>query len=82
MFSSQMAAVLQHFQKVTSSEEMAACPQQIVAVAKRWTAHMEGLVSRYMPYFCIVVTVPEEAALYGNVQQVGPDSLMCSVSWC
>ena len=65
-----MEAVLQHFQKVTSSEERASCPQQLVAVAKRWTGHMEGLLANHMPYPCVVVTVPEEAALYGNVQQV------------
>uniref|UniRef100_A0A8C2Z2K6 RNA helicase n=1 Tax=Cyclopterus lumpus TaxID=8103 RepID=A0A8C2Z2K6_CYCLU len=66
----QMATILQHFQKVTSSEEMASCPQQLVAVAKRWTGHMEGLVANHMPCPCVVVAVPEEAALYGNVQQV------------
>ncbi|XP_034390396.1 putative ATP-dependent RNA helicase TDRD12 [Cyclopterus lumpus] len=66
----QMATILQHFQKVTSSEEMASCPQQLVAVAKRWTGHMEGLVANHMPCPCVVVAVPEEAALYGNVQQI------------
>ncbi|XP_067446784.1 putative ATP-dependent RNA helicase TDRD12 isoform X3 [Thunnus thynnus] len=66
----QMATILQHFQKVTSSEEKASCPQQLVAVAKRWTSHMEGLLANHMPYPCIVMTVPEEAALYGDVQQI------------
>ncbi|XP_067349996.1 putative ATP-dependent RNA helicase TDRD12 [Channa argus] len=66
----QMATILQHFQKVTSSEEKASCPQQIVAVAKHWTSHMEGLLASHMPYPCIVITAPEEAALYGNVQQI------------
>ncbi|AWP07948.1 putative ATP-dependent RNA helicase TDRD12 [Scophthalmus maximus] len=66
----QMAAILQHFQKVTSTEEKASCPQQLIAVAKRWTSHMESLLTNHMPYPCIVMTVPEEAALYGNVQQV------------
>ncbi|XP_039989883.1 putative ATP-dependent RNA helicase TDRD12 isoform X2 [Xiphias gladius] len=66
----QMATILQHFQKVTSSEEKASCPQQLVAVAKRWTSHMEALLTNHMPYPCIVMTIPEEAALYGNVQQV------------
>nr|XP_040047457.1 putative ATP-dependent RNA helicase TDRD12 isoform X1 [Gasterosteus aculeatus aculeatus] len=61
----QMAAILEHFQKETAS-----CSRQLVAVAKKWTGHMEGLVANYMPYPCIVVTVPEEAVLYGNVQQV------------
>uniref|UniRef100_A0A8C4GVY8 RNA helicase n=1 Tax=Dicentrarchus labrax TaxID=13489 RepID=A0A8C4GVY8_DICLA len=66
----QMLTILQHFQKVTSSEEMASCPQQLIAVAKRWTSNMDGLLANYMPYPSIVISVPEEAALYGNVQQI------------
>ncbi|XP_068595028.1 putative ATP-dependent RNA helicase TDRD12 [Brachionichthys hirsutus] len=66
----QMATILQHFQRVSSSEENASCPQQIVAVAKKWTSHMEGLLANHMSYPCIVVTVPEEAALYADVQQI------------
>ncbi|XP_069575745.1 putative ATP-dependent RNA helicase TDRD12 [Brachyistius frenatus] len=66
----EMTTILQHFQKVTSSEQKASCPQQLVAMAKRWTSHMEGLLANHMPYPCVVITVPEEAALYGNVQQV------------
>ncbi|KAM4573429.1 putative ATP-dependent RNA helicase TDRD12 [Odontesthes bonariensis] len=63
----QMATILKHFQRVTSSEEK--CPKQLVALAKRWTSHMEDLITNHMPYPCIVITVPGEAALYGNVQQ-------------
>ncbi|KAG8012434.1 Pre-mRNA-processing ATP-dependent RNA helicase PRP5, partial [Nibea albiflora] len=66
----QMATILQHFQKVTSSEENASSPQQLVAVAKRWTSHMEGLLANHMLHPCIVITLPAEAALYGNVQQI------------
>ncbi|GAA6227719.1 putative ATP-dependent RNA helicase TDRD12 [Lates japonicus] len=66
----QMVTILQHFRKVTSSEEKASCPKQLVAVAKRWTGHMEGLLTNHMPYPCIVMTVPEEAAVYGDVQQI------------
>ncbi|KAI3370727.1 hypothetical protein L3Q82_007106 [Scortum barcoo] len=66
----QMATILQHFQKVTSSEERASCPQQVVAVSKRWTSHMEDLLANHMPHPVIIMTVPEEAALYGNVQQI------------
>lgn len=65
-----MVTILQHFQKVTTSEEKTYCPQQLVAVAKRWNSHMDRLLANHMPYPCIVVTVPEEVALYGNVQQV------------
>ncbi|XP_076588920.1 putative ATP-dependent RNA helicase TDRD12 [Chaetodon auriga] len=66
----QMATILQHFLKVTSREENASCPQQLIAVAKRWTSHIQGLLAKHMPHPYIVVTVPEEAALYGNVQQI------------
>ncbi|XP_054632592.1 putative ATP-dependent RNA helicase TDRD12 [Dunckerocampus dactyliophorus] len=65
----QMETILQHFQMVKSRQEMALRPQQLVAVAKRWTSHMEGMLANYMPYPCITITTPEEAALYGNVQQ-------------
>uniref|UniRef100_A0A8C7X7L4 RNA helicase n=1 Tax=Oryzias sinensis TaxID=183150 RepID=A0A8C7X7L4_9TELE len=66
----QMTTILQHFHKVTSGEEKALFPQQLVCVAKRWSPHMEAMVAAYMPYPSIVITIPEEAGLYGNVQQV------------
>ncbi|XP_035986741.1 putative ATP-dependent RNA helicase TDRD12 isoform X1 [Fundulus heteroclitus] len=66
----QMASILQHFQKVTSSEEKGSCPRQLVASAKRWTSPMENLICCHMPNPYIVISVPEEAALYGNIQQV------------
>uniref|UniRef100_A0A3P8T9Q8 RNA helicase n=1 Tax=Amphiprion percula TaxID=161767 RepID=A0A3P8T9Q8_AMPPE len=65
----QMVSILQHFRKVTSSE-ISSCPQQLVAIAKRWTSHMEGLLANHMPYPCIVIAVPQEAAFYGNIQQI------------
>uniref|UniRef100_A0A3B3WQU8 RNA helicase n=1 Tax=Poecilia mexicana TaxID=48701 RepID=A0A3B3WQU8_9TELE len=66
----EMGTILQHFQKVTSSEEKASCPRQLVAVSKRWTSPMDDLISKHMLDPSIVITVPEEAALYGNIQQV------------
>uniref|UniRef100_A0AAQ6AJI9 RNA helicase n=1 Tax=Amphiprion ocellaris TaxID=80972 RepID=A0AAQ6AJI9_AMPOC len=66
----QMVSILQHFRKVTSSEMTSSCPQQLVAIAKRWTSHMEGLLANHMPYPCIVIAVPQEAAFYGNIQQI------------
>ncbi|XP_061669490.1 putative ATP-dependent RNA helicase TDRD12 isoform X2 [Syngnathoides biaculeatus] len=66
----QMETILQHFQKVISRQEMSSCPQQLVASAKRWTAQMEALIANHMPDACTVIAAPEEAALYGNVQQV------------
>lgn len=65
-----MTTILQHYQKVTSSQGRSRCPQQLVAVAKRWHRHLDQLVAVHMPYPCIIVGVPEENALYGNVQQV------------
>ncbi|XP_004086289.2 putative ATP-dependent RNA helicase TDRD12 isoform X1 [Oryzias latipes] len=66
----QMTTILQHFHKVTTGEEKALFPQQLVCVAKRWSPHMEAMVAAYMPYPSIVITIPEEAGLYGNVQQL------------
>ncbi|XP_019712491.1 putative ATP-dependent RNA helicase TDRD12 isoform X2 [Hippocampus comes] len=66
----QMKSILLHFQKVISRQEMSSCPQQLVAVAKRWTSHMEALVAEHMPYACVIIAAPKEAALYGNVQQL------------
>lgn len=65
-----METILQHFQEVNSQQQNASCPQQVIAVAKRWVSRMEGLLASHMPYPHIIMTVPEEAALYGNVQQV------------
>ncbi|XP_054607684.2 putative ATP-dependent RNA helicase TDRD12 isoform X2 [Nothobranchius furzeri] len=66
----EMETILKHFQRVTCNEENAFHPQQLVAIAKCWTSHMEGLISGHMSDPCIIITAPEEAALYGNVQQV------------
>ncbi|XP_029908910.1 putative ATP-dependent RNA helicase TDRD12 isoform X2 [Myripristis murdjan] len=66
----QMATILQHFQKVISSEETTSCPQQLVAVAKHWSSHMDSLLANHMPDPCVIITAAEEAALYGNVQQM------------
>ncbi|XP_028323666.1 putative ATP-dependent RNA helicase TDRD12 isoform X3 [Gouania willdenowi] len=65
----QMATILQHFSKVISSEN-ASCPQQLVVTAKKWSDHMEGLIVNHMPCPSIIISIPEEAALYANVQQV------------
>ncbi|KAM3870210.1 putative ATP-dependent RNA helicase TDRD12 [Diretmus argenteus] len=65
----QMATILNHFEKVTSGEKKTSYTRQLVAVAKRWTSHMEGLLANHMSCPCVVITIPQEAALYGNVQQ-------------
>ncbi|KAI7811614.1 putative ATP-dependent RNA helicase TDRD12-like [Triplophysa rosa] len=66
----QLTVVLKHFQKVVSAEERASCPRQIIAVGSRWCARMEGLVRDYMIYPSVVISVMEEAALYGKVHQM------------
>ncbi|XP_051545297.1 putative ATP-dependent RNA helicase TDRD12 [Myxocyprinus asiaticus] len=65
----QMYVILKHFQKVVSGEERSSCPRQIIAVGSRWSAGMESLVREHMIYPCIIITVMEEAALYGRVHQ-------------
>ncbi|KAL0968592.1 hypothetical protein UPYG_G00268950 [Umbra pygmaea] len=67
---SEMATILQHFQKVTSGDERASCVRQIIAVGKRWSHHLQGLLHDHMSNPTIVFTVMEEAALYGNVHQM------------
>ncbi|KAM3609762.1 uncharacterized protein V6R79_019935 [Siganus canaliculatus] len=65
----EMSTILQHFHKVASSEDKASCPQQLVVAAKRWSSHMDGLIANHMPCPSVVIGVPEEAALYADVQQ-------------
>ncbi|KAL1247878.1 hypothetical protein QQF64_023254 [Cirrhinus molitorella] len=65
----QMSVILKHFQKVVSGEERFRCPRQIIAVGSRWSAGIESLVREYMIYPSIIITVMEEAALYGRVHQ-------------
>ncbi|XP_072554532.1 putative ATP-dependent RNA helicase TDRD12 isoform X5 [Paramormyrops kingsleyae] len=59
-------AVLQYFRK----EERALSLRQLIAVGTRWSHHMEALVKESMRDPCVIITVPEEAALYGNVRQM------------
>ncbi|KAK7891073.1 hypothetical protein WMY93_023036 [Mugilogobius chulae] len=66
----QMTTILQHFQKVVSGEDKTSCPQQIVSVSKQWTNQLETLLTNNMPHPSIIITAPEEAALYAKVQQV------------
>uniref|UniRef100_A0A8C1HRV4 RNA helicase n=1 Tax=Cyprinus carpio carpio TaxID=630221 RepID=A0A8C1HRV4_CYPCA len=65
----QMSVILKHFQKVVSGEERSSCPRQIIAVGSRWSAGIEALVREHMIYPSVIITVMEEAALYGRVHQ-------------
>jgi ATP-dependent RNA helicase TDRD12 len=66
----QMFAILDNFKKHVEVEERESAPHQVIAVGAHWSKHIEHLVREFLydPY--IVITAPEEAALYGNVQQV------------
>ena len=59
-----MSSILQHFQKVSSGGG------QVLAVSRHWSDHMEGLLTNHMSAPCVVITLPEEAALYAGVHQV------------
>ncbi|KAK7116981.1 hypothetical protein R3I94_022497 [Phoxinus phoxinus] len=65
----QMSVILKHFQKVVSGEERSSCPRQIIAVGGRWSAGIQALVREHMIYPSVIITVMEEAALYGRVHQ-------------
>ncbi|XP_017340230.2 putative ATP-dependent RNA helicase TDRD12 [Ictalurus punctatus] len=74
----QMTAILQHYQKVVSREDRPMCVRQLVAVGSRWCRELEPVVRNHMINPCIIFTVPEEAALYGGVQQTILMSLDCN----
>lgn len=71
-----MSVILKHFQKVVSGEERSSCPRQIIAVGSRWSAGIEALVREHMIYPSVIITVMEEAALYGRVHQVSSQTLL------
>ncbi|XP_037847431.2 putative ATP-dependent RNA helicase TDRD12 isoform X2 [Chlorocebus sabaeus] len=66
----QMFAILDNFKKNIEVEERESAPHQIVAVGVHWNKHIEHLIKEFMNDPYIVITAMEEAALYGNVQQV------------
>uniref|UniRef100_A0AAR2LIF5 RNA helicase n=1 Tax=Pygocentrus nattereri TaxID=42514 RepID=A0AAR2LIF5_PYGNA len=66
----QVRIILRHFQEVVSKKERAVCPRQIITVSNHWSRELEGMVREYMISPCIIVTVPEEAAVYGSVHQM------------
>ncbi|KAJ8343367.1 hypothetical protein SKAU_G00306960, partial [Synaphobranchus kaupii] len=66
----EMAVALQHFQKAAASEERASCTKLIIAVGKQWSREVETLVREHMRDPCIIITIMEEASLYGGVHQM------------
>ncbi|KAI2590151.1 tudor domain containing 12 [Homo sapiens] len=73
----QMFAILDNFKKNIEVEERESAPHQIVAVGVHWNKHIEHLIKEFMNDPYIVITAMEEAALYGNVQQVVHLCLEC-----
>nr|AUD07760.1 tudor-containing protein 12 [Danio rerio] len=65
----QISIILKHFQQLVCAEERVACPRQIIAVGGRWSAGIDGLVREHMIHPTVIITVMEEAALYGRVHQ-------------
>ncbi|CAM4735408.1 unnamed protein product [Leuciscus chuanchicus] len=65
----QMSVILKHFKKLVSGEERSSCPRQIIAVGGRWSDGIQALVREHMIYPSVIITVMEEAALYGRVHQ-------------
>ncbi|XP_069919365.1 putative ATP-dependent RNA helicase TDRD12 [Oryctolagus cuniculus] len=66
----QMLAILDNFKKNIDVEERESAPHQIVAVGVHWNKHIAHLIREFLNDPCVVITAMEEAALYGNVQQV------------
>ncbi|XP_049980483.1 putative ATP-dependent RNA helicase TDRD12 isoform X3 [Alexandromys fortis] len=73
----QMFAILDNFKKNVEVEERESAPHQIVAVGVHWNRHIDHLVREFMKDPYVVITALEEAALYGNVQQVVHLCLEC-----
>ncbi|EHB09991.1 Tudor domain-containing protein 12 [Heterocephalus glaber] len=73
----QMFAILDNFKKNVKMEERESAPRQIIAVGVHWNRHIEHLMREFMSDPYVVITAPEEAALYGNIQQVVHLCLEC-----
>ncbi|TSK13375.1 AFG3-like protein 1 [Bagarius yarrelli] len=74
----QMTVILKHYQKVVSREERTMCAQQLIAVGSHWCQELADVVQNHMVNPCIIITVPEEAALYGGVEQTVLTCLDCN----
>ncbi|NXN82308.1 DBP2 helicase, partial [Bombycilla garrulus] len=65
----QVFTVLDCYKKVTAQAQ-GNLPHQIIAVGTQWNKHITPLMKEFMNDPHIVITVVEEAAIFGNVQQV------------
>ncbi|NWT60839.1 DDX17 helicase, partial [Erythrocercus mccallii] len=65
----QMFTILNCYKKATAQAQ-GTVPHQIIAVGTQWNKHFTALIKEFMNDPHIVITVIEEAAIFGNVQQV------------
>ncbi|XP_063267001.1 putative ATP-dependent RNA helicase TDRD12 [Prinia subflava] len=65
----QVFTILECYKKATAQAQ-GKLPHQIIAVGTQWNKHMTPLIKEFMNDPYIVITVIEEAAIFGNVQQV------------
>ncbi|XP_062817987.1 putative ATP-dependent RNA helicase TDRD12 isoform X2 [Anolis carolinensis] len=74
----QVFNILEHYKRSLNDEVKEYVPQQIVAIGSRWTKKLEYLTKEFMNDPYVVITSLEEAAIYGNIQQVVQVSLECN----
>ncbi|NWU03700.1 DBP2 helicase, partial [Urocynchramus pylzowi] len=67
--SEQVFTILECYKKSTAQAQ-GNLPHQIIAVGTQWNKHIRPLITEFMNDPHIVITVIEEAAIFGNVQQV------------
>ncbi|NWW08483.1 DBP2 helicase, partial [Oreocharis arfaki] len=65
----QVFTILDCYKKATA-QARGNPPHQIIAVGTQWNKHITHLIKEFMNDPYIVITVIEEAAIFGNVQQV------------
>ncbi|NXO94002.1 DDX17 helicase, partial [Certhia brachydactyla] len=65
----QVFTILDCYKKATA-QARGNLPHQIIAVGTQWNKHITPLIKEFMNDPHIVITVTEEAAIFGNVQQV------------
>ncbi|NXO06948.1 DDX17 helicase, partial [Oriolus oriolus] len=65
----QVFTILDCYKKATA-QARGNPPCQIIAVGTQWNKHITPLIKEFMDDPYVVITVVEEAAIFGNVQQV------------
>ncbi|NWV88663.1 DDX17 helicase, partial [Machaerirhynchus nigripectus] len=65
----QVFTILDYYKKATAQAQ-GNPPHQIIAVGTQWNKHITPLIKDFMNDPYIVITVLEEAAIFGNMQQV------------